>query len=384
VQFFANNRGQGNASNFVEQIERRYVKDGERLGTTTPTHAQFSPPDAPSGSFYRFIGWNTERDGTGDSFTYLQASTLPITKHMWLYAQWGLEREAVNTTPPTSPPGGTPSPSPTAAPTATPRPQATPTPPFPATPTPATPTPTPSQASPTPAAPAPRAPAPTAPPAAVAAPTPSETDAPDGDISDSDDLEENETDDASQNEPSEDEDDYLTIGDMDEPSGTLEIANGDTPLLGGVPLFSANGTPTWALLNLILAALGITLAMLSLLKQTITVSKEQEYEEPDSELRDDKSGKESKLRTTHKSLRLSIKCVSGVVGVLLFIIFQDITAVMVWVDYLTIAHIALFAVGIVAKRKDVYHEEIPSNRTITGTSPITWRSSIRNRREESS
>jgi hypothetical protein len=135
---------------------------------------------------------------------------------------------------------------------------------------------------------------------------------------------------------------------MDEPGGTLELTTENTPLFGGVPLFAANGTPTWALLNLILAALGITLAMLSLLRRTIADNKEQENIEQENSELNYENQEEKEPRGSRKNLWLIIGSVAGVIGVILFIIFQDITAVMVWVDFLTIAHIALFAVGIVA------------------------------------
>ncbi|MCL2247893.1 MAG: hypothetical protein FWC13_01335 [Oscillospiraceae bacterium] len=357
IQFFANNVMPGSAPNAPEQLELRYIKDGARLSERTPTHAQFSPPDAPSGHFYRFIGWNTERNGTGDSFTHTEISVLPITKHMWLYAQWGLEREVVSSTPP----------SPTPSPSPTPRPQVSPTPrpASPSIPTPAAPTPTPTPflpgstspstpAPPTPAPPVPAAPAPVAPAAAVppaataAVPAPPETDESDSELTTFDEPGESEPDIARQSEPAEDEDEYLTVDDMDDPSGTLEVANGDTPLFGGVPLFSTNGTPTWALLNLILAALGITLAMLALLKRTIADSKKHQDNGQEYIIQADSTQEGNASLTSRKSLWLIIGSVSGVVGVMLFIVFQDITALMVWVDSLTIFHIVIFVIGTVA------------------------------------
>jgi len=90
VAFFGNNVPQADLADSGEQVELRYIADGLTLGVNTPTHAAFVTPNAPDGYFYRFAGWNTQRNGNGESFTHNQISTLAITRHMRLYAQWSL------------------------------------------------------------------------------------------------------------------------------------------------------------------------------------------------------------------------------------------------------------------------------------------------------
>ena len=106
-----------------------HVRRGEAVGNMLPTASRTG---------YRFLGWNTERDGSGTSFT---SNTL-VTSDIRVFAQW----EKL-TTPyePTPTPTPTPTPSPTPSPTPTPTPAPTPIP----TPSPSpSPTPTPSPTPP--------------------------------------------------------------------------------------------------------------------------------------------------------------------------------------------------------------------------------------------
>lgn len=75
------------------------LDDGQSVGSSeagkinklSNTEANKIPTTEPTRNGYAFVGWNTEADGSGDSYQpgdYLKTTNQPLTK---LYAQWGKE-----------------------------------------------------------------------------------------------------------------------------------------------------------------------------------------------------------------------------------------------------------------------------------------------------
>jgi len=350
VSFLGNNTSQINLADYQEQAERRYVADGYTLGESTPTHATFVTPIAPYGYFYRFDGWNTERNGNGESFTHSQVSTFPITRHMRFYAQWALERELV-----TEPRDSDPLPAPDTQPTTGEEPL-TPPDPLPEEPV--------DDGEPTAATPDTVTPTTTN-------PAESEPEAVAEDIED-------ETIQTLVSADNTEEPTFVQIEDAESPRAAINLTDEETPLLGGIPLYAQKGIPTWALLNLILAALGIIITVLAILRRTIAANRKQREEME----RTDASGTPSesfnkgvmqsaKSTKSHKTLWLIVGSVAAVLSIVLFILFQDLEAIMVWVDYWTIAHILLFTLGIIsailATRGDKYRDDSGDTEELVDT-----------------
>lgn len=163
---------------------------------------------------------------------------------------------------------------------------------------------------------------------------------------------EDETDEADEEEL---ESNLLPTDDMDDSDDSgviIDITEGNTPLFAGIPLFSTGGAYIWALLNLILTALNVIILILALTKRIFAEKRKYQKEQEiaaaqgyDSQITEKESIRNEKSR---KNLWLFVGGAATILGIVLFIIFQDITAYMVWVDFWTIMHALLFAVGIVS------------------------------------
>jgi len=122
------------------------------------------------------------------------------------------------------------------------------------------------------------------------------------------------------------------------------------PSLGGVLLYSPEEMASWSLVNLILAAIGAIFAAMITIRALIHKKNENEED-----------GKEKQ----HRLGWFVGANVLGILGAVLFVIFQDMSTAMVLLDRLTIVHAAIFAVQVVAiylllrksKSKDGDHDD---------------------------
>jgi len=326
-------------------------------------------PGGPSRPGYYFIGWSLERNkGANESN---KIANMIITEDIIVFAQWGLIEEPIDTGEPPveteeppveteEPPVESKEPPPEPSPTPTPKPTQRPQEPDPEPyerPTPApivTPSPRPNP-EPTPE-PDPEPdpdpdPEPIVYPGAMSPPPPP----------------------PSTSNPTEQQPDQKVYPEVNEivpeaathqPRGDLEeIINSGVPLIGfgnmGVPLFAPPGAHAWALLNLILALLGLLYAVVNILRAVFRKRKEQKEDGNSLEqLKFDNMGAEEDREDRRlRPVWLTVSIAMGIIGILLFILTQDMTQAMVLVDYWTLAHAIIFAVELVAvififKRKD--------------------------------
>jgi len=119
------------------------------------------------------------------------------------------------------------------------------------------------------------------------------------------------------------------------------VEDGDVPLFGiwnrVVPLYAPHHLPTWALLNLILSALGLIYAAVAL----IYVVFRRKHDGDEQEL-------EGEPYTTVRKKGLLIAAVMAVMGALLFVLTQDMENIMIMIDWWTIIHLVIFFIEIVA------------------------------------
>jgi len=143
------------------------------------------------------------------------------------------------------------------------------------------------------------------------------------------------------------------------------VEEGDVPLIGVwnriVPLYAPPHLPTWALLNLILSALGIIYAAGALLY----VIFRKKHNEDEQELEDEP-------HTTIRKKGLLIAAVMAFIGVILFVLTQDMRQIMILFDWWTIVHIIIFAIELIAivhmikRKKDDSGDEEKEDRHISG------------------
>ena len=300
----------------------------------------------------KFSGWRSEEVTIEND-----AFTMPA-KDVVLKAVW--EANPTPTPIPTEEP--TPTPAPTEEPTPTPAPTEEPTPtPAPTeepTPTPApteesTPTPAPTEEStPTPAPdpnpnPATPTPTPVAPvvPATVATPTPKPTATPSTTPSDN----------GGKGDGNNDGEIGETINDNETPLANGEdIADNATPLAG-------LGTGAWALINLILTIVTTLLSILLLIGYI--GKKKKALEDEDGNVVLDENGKEvMEYEKNKKGLWRLISIIPALIAIIVFILTEDMTLPMIFVDKWTILHVVIALVQVVVmvlckKKKDENDED---------------------------
>ena len=316
----------------------------------------------PTREGYKFSDWRSEEVTIEND-----AFTMPA-KDVVLKAVWEANptptpipsEEPTPTPAPTEEP--TPTPAPTEEPTPTPAPTEEPTPtPAPTeepTPTPApteepTPTPVPTEEpTPTPAPnpnpnPATPTPTPVAPvvPATVATPTPKPTATPSTTPSDN----------GGKGDGNNDGEIGETINDNETPLANGEdIADNATPLAG-------LGTGAWALINLILTIVTTLLSILLLIGYI--GKKKKALEDEDGNVVLDENGKEvMEYEKNKKGLWRLISIIPALIAIIVFILTEDMTLPMIFVDKWTILHVVIALVQVVVmvlckKKKDENDED---------------------------
>ena len=113
-------------------------------------------------------------------------------------------------------------------------------------------------------------------------------------------------------------------------------------MLGGLPVVAPNGVASWALLNLIFAIVGAIFAIMITVR-TLVRKKREDDQEPVYE-----GAQEKKEERKGRLAWLGVAIVMGLAGALLFLLTQDMSRMMVWVDIWTIVHAVAFVVQAVA------------------------------------
>jgi len=124
----------------------------------------------------------------------------------------------------------------------------------------------------------------------------------------------------------------ISVWEGDSGSGLLEDSG--IPSVGGVLLYAPEGVGSWSLLNLILGAIGAIFAVMITVRAVMQKKREQ--------------GEEDQKEKRHGLAWLLTTNILGVAGVVLFVIFQDMSRMMVFVDRWTIVHVVIFAVQVLA------------------------------------
>lgn len=118
----------------------------------------------------------------------------------------------------------------------------------------------------------------------------------------------------------------------------------------GVLLFPPEGAEAWALLNLILAALGFIYALINIARALLRKRRiRKEYCDRGDEIRIEDLCEEEESMTV-RLLRpswLAASIILGILGALLFALTQDMSKMMVLIDIWTLAHMIIFAVELI-------------------------------------
>jgi len=139
--------------------------------------------------------------------------------------------------------------------------------------------------------------------------------------------------------------------------GELEdtFSNEDIPRIGflnrSIPIFPGQGTPAWALLNLILGSLGvmymIAAAFRALARRMRARKEERENYYPNKIVLMYNPAEERHDRQV-KHAWLMAAILLGIVGAVLFLLMEDTKLQMVLIDLWTLTHAAIFAAEIIA------------------------------------
>ena len=144
------------------------------------------------------------------------------------------------------------------------------------------------------------------------------------------------------------------------------IGDEKTPLatFGGIPIFAPMGASYWALLNLILVIAGTTLAVFSAIRLTFRKREERKLT---------KTGFETSMDIPlgkRKSIKLKLNWLAfalgmALVGILVFLLTQDMRQMPVWTDFWTILHAIILAIEIIALRISI--KKIQNNEPLKQT-----------------
>jgi len=132
-----------------------------------------------------------------------------------------------------------------------------------------------------------------------------------------------------------------------EDDDNFEIGKNSIPLLFGIPLYSESGQSSWALVNLILGALGLVITV-SLIVRGIQKKKRQTRGSAAD--RGSLPGPSPESRHPARPVWGTVAKIMGIAGVVLFLFTQDIPGTMVLLDFWTIAHLVMIAVQGIAAR----------------------------------
>jgi len=153
------------------------------------------------------------------------------------------------------------------------------------------------------------------------------------------------------------------------------VEESQVPLIGfgnrSVMLYSTNGLPTWALLNLILSLLGVMYAAAAFLYAILRKKRDEQEIEENQEYAEHQEIEEHQLhegykqyaknredeeyqdykQNHNKELRivcLLIAILLSIVGIVMFILTQNMRYIMVLIDWWTLVHLIVFVLEIVA------------------------------------
>jgi len=122
-----------------------------------------------------------------------------------------------------------------------------------------------------------------------------------------------------------------------------------------IPLVGPRHVATWALLNLILLIAGVVCAAIAVTKTTVQKARRRRDREEDimQYLREGRSFSEDELPRERRLSKLKVVClvavcVLAVCGIILFVVTQEMTRTMVFVDFWTLLHVLFVALQVVA------------------------------------
>ena len=131
------------------------------------------------------------------------------------------------------------------------------------------------------------------------------------------------------------------------------IPDGEIPLVQfqfanrQVPLFAPMGMRSWALLNLVMAILGAALATFLAVRALFRRRSDNRLDmahAPDDFIEFEDENRNS----PHRPVWLAVAFITGLLGILLFVLTQDMRSMMVLMDVWSIAHVLLLAAGVAA------------------------------------
>ncbi|MDR0875663.1 MAG: InlB B-repeat-containing protein [Clostridiales Family XIII bacterium] len=243
---------------------------------------------------YTFVGWNTKPDGSGtaNAKIYVQGDTFVILKNMNFYAQWDKDEDP----PPDDPPPPTP-----------PEPPVPPRPPRPPIVVPPDVTP--------PGAPEPPGPALIPPTATTTRPEP---------------------------EP------VVPEAPVDPSPYERQTGNPLIDLLGGnVPGGSFEGADVWSLLSMILSIIGVLIAIVLSVGAATRKRRRKEAEENRFRSLTDEEEKAVEKRQKRTNLTRILAIIVGVLVIVVWLLLDDLTLPMAWINKWTLYVIITFAVHLV-------------------------------------